>query len=389
MSAPRLSEAEVRSTAEAFVEIDLAMSEPQERPRAIMLVGQEGAGVAALSSELSEDLRIRGGYVEASDERLRFDVSYFVEQDEHNDSLLKATAADANRLSREVINLAVEARRNLVIESPSSSPEASLQLATELKQAGYNVEIHASAVNDQISYERATHRYEADRTDGEPAHYVPQDQHDRNFQNASDTVRRLEYAGAVDRVVVYNRLNDAIVNLEPTAGRSVAGEAFDRAREQLTDYERISLAQKWDEIGESMDRRAAPQEERDRVQHRMERAHYTLRSSKAAAESYDYRNPTEAANSRDLADRYGAKLEHAFREGDRRQVTQFPELRGAFAAEAGANRAAEQRSVPLPAFQDRIRENIATGLREGQVPTVRIRDTQVAEATRAASEAVR
>lgn len=371
-----MSDAEIRFTAEAFAEVELSRAERQDHPVAALLVGQEGAGKVSLASDIADRLDTRGGYVAIDADSLRTRLPYFEELDPSAVDIARETRADTEQLAGEIRRLAIEGQRNIVVDTGMHTPEASLQLATDLKRAGYRVELHALAVNDQISYERATRRYESDLEAGSPALYVSQAAHDQSFRDAGNTVRRLEYAASPDWVTVYNRLNDAIVDKAPVAGHATAGDAFDRARGQLTNYERINLAEKWDEIVESMERRGAPSGELDRVQHHIERAHYTLRSTPAAAESYDYNNPTETARSQELAKSYGTKLEHAFRQGQQDQVVKYPELRDAFTAQAAANRFVEHRpNVPADRFGDVMQDRIAQGLRTGQqLQPVQLRD---------------
>lgn len=376
MSVPRLAPAEIQLTAEMLAITELDRSEAQQKPVAVLIVGQVGAGNASLASDICERLERHGGFVSIEAESLRTRLPYYEDLATGEVDVAKATKADTDRLADAMRKIAIEGSRNVIIEGGSITPDNALQVTSELRRAGYQVELHALAVNDQISYERATMRYEKDLETGSPAHYVPQLAHDQSFRAASDTVRRLEFAGAVDHITVYNRLNDAIVDQVPEAGRVVAGEAFDHARGQLTNYERINLAEKWDEIAEGMERRGASSTELDRVQHRIERSHYALRSSPAAAESYDYHNPSEIPRSKDLADQYGSKLEHAFRQGQRDQAVNYPELQDAFAAQAAAGRFAEQRStVPAERFNDAIQDRIAEGLRTGQQLHVQLGNT--------------
>lgn len=374
-----LSDFDLEATALAYAQVELGRTEQQERPTALIVVGQDGAGAGALSDALADRFSGRGGFVAIDAESLRPCLPYFEDIHPGNADLAHH---DTEEIAGDVKDHAMEGRRNILIAGVSTEPDSSLALAKELKQAGYFVELHALAVNDQISFERASYRYESEAASGEYTLPVPQTHHDKGFQTASATVRRLEYAGAVDQVTVYNRLNDVIASQLPIAGQVVAGEAFDRARDQLTDYERISLAEKWDEIADSMARRGAEPAATARLQPAIDRAHYTLRAAPAAAASYDYDHPTETAQSQALASRYGGKLETAFRQTQHERASALPELRNAFAAQAaGARAAALHPGASEQQINRLLQDRIAQGLRDGrQLQPVQLRD-QAASAT--------
>lgn len=387
MSSSKLSDQTVRAIAEHYGELEVLTSEAANKPVAVMLVGQEGAGRHALMNEVEANLNQMGGFVAANSERIRETLPYLGELQQDQGDITTQTREDVQRISQVVYRQAIENRRNLIVEGAQGTPEDTLALAKELRAAGYRVEVHAAAVNDQISYARATMMYEHEKAAGRPARYVSQNEHDRGFSEASSTVRRLEYAGAVDRLVIYNRLNDPIIDTAPMPGKAVAGDAFDRARAQLTDYERINLAEKWDAIVESMERRGASPADNYRVKERSERAHYTLRSSPTARETYDFQNPTEKHRSEALARQYGDRLEEAFRQNYTPAAARLPELTNAFGQMAMAKRMGQETGgVAGEKFADAMRDRIAMGLRIGtEFKPVVVHDASVVQ-TRTASK---
>lgn len=379
MAQHRLTDVQAQAVGEAYGELEVLTCEKQAKPVAAMLIGQEGSGRHALMNDVAAQLNQRGGYVSVEAEQIRVRLPYYSQLDTDGQDIVRETREDVQRVSDVVHQMAVDARRNIVVEAAQSTPEDSLRLAKDLLRSGYQVEVHALSVNDQISYQRATAMYEADRTEGRQGVYVSQTAHERGFKESSDTLRRLEYAGAVDRVVVYNRLNDVVVDQKPEPGKAVAAEAFERGRHQLTDFERINLAERWDQIAESMAKRGANESAVVRVREPMERAHYTLRSSRDAADNYDYRNPTERNNSQEMADRYGHKLADAFKDNRRSDAQRYPELTQAFVRQAQAEKIAESANAVNQAasqvFVKTVSDKIASGLRHGEeLKPVRIAD---------------
>lgn len=302
MSGPSVKDQVLDTIAKDFVRARLHTSEPQKAPVAIILAGQSGAGKSTLASDLAEELARKGGYITADADLMRpfLPPNATLASDASNPA--EVAQRDAGRVAQAVAKHAIAARRNLVVDGTLREPEVALQLAKGLKAAGYTVELHALAVNEQISYERATRRYETDITTNGTGRRVPKDWHDQSYQGVAQSVRRLEYAAAVDRVAVYNRLGDPIIDQAPQPGQTAAITAFERARTQLTGFERISLAKNWDDIAESMEQRGASKAEFAEVMPAMQRAHHTLRSSPEAAEAYDYDRPSEIHRSKDLAE---------------------------------------------------------------------------------------
>jgi predicted kinase len=310
-----LTAEEVREIARDYVTMELARTLPQDRPRALLLAGQSGAGKSTLSDALADDLIGEGGFVTVSPDVMRQRLPYLDELDTSSPDFIPATEEDARALTHAVREEAMAHRRNIVIDGTLRKPEVALDLATTLRAAGYRTELHALAVNDQVSYQRAAARYERERSSGGFARWTVREMHDRSYHAVADSVRRLEYTGAVDRVAVYNRLGDAIHDRTPVKGEARAAGLLEKAREQLTTYERVSLAHNWDDIVESMDRRNASSDERLLVLAGQERAHYSLRTSPEASEQFDAQYPYDTANSRERALAYGARLAAAYKAG--------------------------------------------------------------------------
>lgn len=328
MIRPRLTPDEVREIARDYVDAEIHRTAAQDQPRAMMLAGQSGAGKSTMVDTLGDELATRGGYIHVSADIMRTRLPYLDELDTNSPDFAPQTAGDAGALAIAVREEAMARRRHVVIDGTLWNPDAAVALAKALKQAGYQTELHALAVNDQISYQRAATRYERERASEGFARWTVRELHDRSFHGMADSVRRLEFTGAVDRVAIYNRLGDAIHDQAPTPGQAIAAPKLERARSQLTTFERINLASNWDEILDSMERRSAHPDEKLLVQAGQERAHYTLRSSREAAEVYDSQYPMEGPSSRAYAASYGARLASAFRAG--RGAEAMPELATAY-----------------------------------------------------------
>lgn len=376
MSLARMDKNELSEVAQELIEAKLYQTERQERPTAILLAGQSGAGKSTVSHDLRQALQARGGYIAVDADHLRHHLPYVEDMDRADVDFSAHTQQDAGALANAIKDEAIKNRRNLVVDGTLRDSDAAFELAKTLRENGYRVELHAMAVNEQISYERATMRYERDRAAGKPARYVPKDWHDRSYAGMADSVRRLEYSGAVDRVSVYDRLGNVVHEQAPMKGKVVSAPYLEAVRNQLTDFERIDLAQSWDEILSSMEGRRAPGRELEDAKLASRRAHYTLGTSPAAAANYQHNNPAEAHESREQAALYGSKLQTAFKDLDLAAARTMPELQGAFAAQAAAAKfVREHPNVPEEQFKNDMREKIGVALRHGK----ELRQLQVRE----------
>lgn len=377
MSTGRLTKEEIAEIAHEYVDRELPYTEAQAKPKALMLAGQSGAGKSTLSADLGEALEKSGGYIRVDPDILRTRLPYAGDYSAEEVNRAPETQADAREVARAVRDLAIANKRNVVMDTTLRDPEQAIGTALSLREAGYRVELHAMAVNEQISFERASMRYESERSDGQYARFVPRDWHDRSYHGMADSVRALEYRALVDEIHVYNRLGDPIHTQVPEHGKATAAQTLIRAREQLTGYEKINLAERWDDISESMEKRNASTAEWQAVAIARERAHYTLRSDAQAAEQYDYDHPEQRHESERLAQSYGQRLESAYRDKALDQAREMPELTRAFAAEAAVRRLAVGSDNPQVQKElgDAMEVRIARSLRTGEP----LRDVNVRE----------
>lgn len=136
MAKSRLSPNEIHTIATAYAELEIYTSERSDKPTAVLLLGQEGAGRHALISEVGYNLNQQGGYVSANKETVRQLLPYYDELKRDQGNIDAVTREDVKLLSREIHHQALESKRNLVIEAAQHDTSESLHLAKSLKAAG-------------------------------------------------------------------------------------------------------------------------------------------------------------------------------------------------------------------------------------------------------------
>ncbi len=362
----QLTQEEITDIARMHVEIELQRTASQQRPVAILLAGQSGAGKSTVATEIAEAMEHAGGFIRVDADEMRHRLPYYDAAEAGTPEASAATQVDAGRLASAVRDEAIRHSRNILVDGTLRDPDAAVRMANALHDAGYRVELHALSVNEQISYERATMRYERALQRGLPARMVPKEWHDRSYDGMADSVRRLEYMAAVDRVAVYNRVGDTIHDAAPERGQVAAGPLLERARAQLTDFERVSLAEQWDVIADKMEQRGASSAHQRKMLVHWERAHYTLRGAAAAASHYDQEHPAESYQSEQLAARYGQRLVAAFRTSNPELSQELPEIRPAIAARIAYGRSIaaqppEQRRALAEQFDQHLASKLAKG----------------------------
>lgn len=364
----RPSPGEIADMARDYVGAELDLTVARSVPVAVLLAGQDGSGTAAVQSDIAEHFGTRGGHIPIAFESLRLLLAEAHQLEESDPAYQRQLADDTRSLMIAVRREAIRQRRNFVIVGPLSR-EPSAELAREIKGAGYHLELHSLATNDQISFHRAASRYERDRQVGDEPRPISREMHDRRYRALAETVRQLEYTAAVDRVAVYNRLGEKIYDAAPVPGTGVAADVLENSRNRMTVFERVNLARNWDEIALSMFVRDAPEEDRLLFEEAIERAHYTLRASPEAAEHYDASASVDPSGSIAYAYSYGTKLVVAY--GNNRSPDLMPELREAYAAK---RLAMKEISTADPAEINRISVaidiTISDGLQTARAPKI-------------------
>ena len=183
---------------------ELSRSQPVDRPRAIILAGQPGAGKGSLVSAALGDMEGNGKAVFIDVDDLRaYHPSY--------DALGKAddrTAAshvqhDAGTWGNELRQAAIAQRHNIIVDGTLKSEKSAARMYGELRAAGYDVEVRVMATRPDESWQGVHMRYERIKADGVPGRWVPRHVHDAAYAGMPRSVERLERDGC--HVSVFGR----------------------------------------------------------------------------------------------------------------------------------------------------------------------------------------
>ena len=260
----------------------LAGTEERDRPRAVLLSGQPGAGKSELSKEAVRELDREGGAVVVDADSLRERHPRYRDHMRADDlTAAERTHADAAQWADELAADARDSRRNIVVDGTLKNPDRAEALARSLRAKGYEVEVRAMAVAKEDAELGVERRYWAAKERGAAGRWVPPEVQNAAREGQEQTLRRLECVGAVDRISVYRRGNPPERLYENgeawRGGRDGAAAALvaererprspqelaDRATRQGELEETVKRVQEAGEMKKEQAQRA--QEERDRV----------------------------------------------------------------------------------------------------------------------------
>jgi len=139
----------------------LPKSQPQEQPTAIITGGQPGSGKSGITTQAKSELAARGGYLLIDADKLRgFSPLYQLALEADDREAANLTHPDAGRWAQRLTVVGAQGRRNLIIDQTSKDAASVENLASQLKAAGYRVELRVMVVNERFSEQRIHTRYE-------------------------------------------------------------------------------------------------------------------------------------------------------------------------------------------------------------------------------------
>ncbi|MCJ0875253.1 zeta toxin family protein [Streptomyces sp. AP-93] len=210
--------------------------ESRERPVAVYVMGQPGAGKTRAARLVRQALTGRA---------LRISAARFMEAHPDYRQLLRTEPYTAElrirgdyRAWQARAEADVRARRgNVVIETAPDTVGEFLAGAALYRQAGYRVELAVLAVRAADSRQAGLARYaEVSRHGSRPAPLVRADRHDDCLAVLGQVVAAAEESGAVDSVVVMRADGHAVHRGERVGGLLPYGAAQALADEQLRPY---------------------------------------------------------------------------------------------------------------------------------------------------------
>jgi predicted ABC-type ATPase len=217
----------------------LYLDHPSHRhPKAILLAGQPGAGKTFSREEAVKTLK-KDAVVIDTDELRKFHPRYVSHSYDDPKTSASKVHYDASLWAKELWALAMDGRKNLIVDGTLSNPERAEKLCRELKDRGYDVEVRALAVNREVSWKRVTERYEkalkAKESGGNIVpRWVGKDIHDKAYEGMPKSVAGIEKDGLADRIKISDEYGKLLhmTNAENLKSHG-ASEAIEKGRERV------------------------------------------------------------------------------------------------------------------------------------------------------------
>ncbi|WP_081931005.1 zeta toxin family protein [Lysobacter antibioticus] len=174
-------------------ESNLNSTTAQERPKAIVLAGQPGAGKGGLGRAAA--FEFKGDVVQIDPDELR---KYHLKAEEWQKSSpygwSQQTNADAGQWARELREAAIEGRKNIIVDTTLGNAKPATEMIKELQAAGYEVEVRAMATHRLESEWGIDQRF-TDKIDAEGVgRDVPLAFHDDVYRDLPDNLDKVRGA---------------------------------------------------------------------------------------------------------------------------------------------------------------------------------------------------
>lgn len=300
-----------------------------DRPAAVVLGGQPGAGKSAMQSVAEKGFDSRGGALAIVGDDLRaYHPEYRALLRENDKTAAYNTDRDSGHWVEKLIAYAKEQRFNLVIEGTMRVPEKVAQTLTDLRGAGYTVEARVIAVNERLSTLGIHQRYEKMVADRGHGRFTVPASHEAAYRAMPGTLEMIERERLADRVAVYGRGGVQLYENTLEDGQWVrahgAREVVEAERARpWSSSERHDYAADWNRVVEQMTARSASVEDLAHVRS-IRAAAYLETDAPALHRTAAQEHVALLAQARPEAERAG--LEGAMRDGVQRSVDYRLEL---------------------------------------------------------------
>ena len=210
-------------------------AQPVERPTAVVLGGQPGAGKTPMQNLVSREFADKGGVVKIIGDDLRSYLPHYKSLQRTDDRTAAFyTDRDSGRLVEMAIADAAQRRVNVLVEGTMRSPEVVAKTLRDFRESGFQTDARALAVSPELSSLGILQRYAAQKESRGVGRMTTTEAHSAALTGMLATLDRIQDERLADRLTLYRRGGEVIGHLDLT-GSPIANEP--RARE-LVERER-------------------------------------------------------------------------------------------------------------------------------------------------------
>lgn len=192
-----------------------------ERPKALLLGGQSGAGKTTLHN-VCADILDGNAIVINGDEYRSLHPRFKALKETYGDDWVSYTAPWSGRLVERLIDTLSRRGYNLVIEGTLRTSAVPLKTAELLRSRGYDVLLALMAVKPEISLISCQIRYEQMRVAGTTPRATDPAHHAKIVQDIVSNLDALERSGSFESIQLYNRAGTCLWASETGGNRQTS-----------------------------------------------------------------------------------------------------------------------------------------------------------------------
>lgn len=228
-------------------------TEQVERPQAVILGGQPGAGKSGLLEASKQDFNDHNVVTINGDELRFYHPQYLAIQKADERHFAELTDPYARPWTKQLFDRTIETRRNVVFEGTMREAGPITDTMRRLKDDGYHVVARVIAANENDSMAGIHRRYEEQRAAKGFGRWSNVQAHNDAYKGMPATVEFIERNKLADKVEVYDRKSRVIYENELNGGewqrQPTARAAIEAERERpRTPEERRQHEAEWSTI---------------------------------------------------------------------------------------------------------------------------------------------
>ncbi|MGE6332883.1 zeta toxin family protein [Stenotrophomonas sp. NPDC077659] len=199
----------------------------QPQPKAIILAGQPGAGKGGLARRAEADLQHDAITIDP-DELRRYHPDIGELQNKHPYTWSTDSHPDASRWARELRDLAMAGKKNLILDTTLADGEKTANLIKDLQSKGYEVEVRAVASPKLESELGVEQRFTQNIDSNGYGRYVPADVRDDAFRMLPTSLDKVHERADV-QIRIFNREGKELYDSHTS--QKLPGAALQEARD--------------------------------------------------------------------------------------------------------------------------------------------------------------
>ncbi len=244
----------------------MGFSQPSNRPHAVLVGGQPGAGKSTVMCLSILEFGDDNVVVVNTDALRAFHPQYDEIASIDDKRSAEHTHEDASGWNQMLLERCIETKRNILLEGVFKDGKKLSNIVKQLKNCGYTVTVRLLAVHERHSIWGIHERYEREKIERGHGRFVPRDYHDKCYVALPSTVTLLEEQKQCDLIEIYKR--DGVTNYTNSLsdgawGSKPAGSDYiEKGRSvSLSENDRREYQEAWERVFEYMKGRGACQTE--------------------------------------------------------------------------------------------------------------------------------